>query len=143
MVCYDGSGVAAAKLAFVLTLLGHDDVAVYDGGWAEWGNRLDLPVGALARRSSGPAGRAPAAGLARRRSAGRRSPAGPRVERPGDGARIWARAWLTATMAPVVRGLADRVGPVGRVGDRDERARSAPAARSRRSALGQQVDRAR
>ena len=44
LVCYDGSGVAAAKLAFVLTLLGHDDVAVYDGGWAEWGNRLDLPV---------------------------------------------------------------------------------------------------
>ncbi len=44
MVCYDGSGLAAAKLAFVLTLLGHEDVAVYDGGWAEWGNRLDLPV---------------------------------------------------------------------------------------------------
>jgi len=31
MVCYDGSGIAAAKLAFVLTLVGHDDVAVYDG----------------------------------------------------------------------------------------------------------------
>ena len=44
MVCYDGSGVAASKLAFVLTLLGHEDVAVYDGGWAEWGNKLDLPV---------------------------------------------------------------------------------------------------
>jgi len=44
LVCYDGSGLAAAKLAFVLTLLGHDDVAVYDGGWAEWGDRLDLPV---------------------------------------------------------------------------------------------------
>jgi thiosulfate/3-mercaptopyruvate sulfurtransferase len=44
LVCYDGSGVAASKLAFVLTLLGHDDVAVYDGGWAEWGNRVDLPV---------------------------------------------------------------------------------------------------
>ncbi|HEY3073123.1 MAG TPA: sulfurtransferase [Candidatus Limnocylindrales bacterium] len=44
MVCYDGSGIAASKLAFVLTLLGHDDVAVYDGGWAEWGDRLDLPV---------------------------------------------------------------------------------------------------
>jgi thiosulfate/3-mercaptopyruvate sulfurtransferase len=44
MVCYDSSGIGAAKLAFVLTLLGHDDVAVYDGGWADWGNRLDLPV---------------------------------------------------------------------------------------------------
>ena len=44
MVCYDGSGIAATKLAFILTLLGHDDVGVYDGGWAEWGERLDLPV---------------------------------------------------------------------------------------------------
>lgn len=44
MVTYDGSGVAATKLALVLTVLGHDDVAVYDGGWAEWGDRLDLPV---------------------------------------------------------------------------------------------------
>jgi thiosulfate/3-mercaptopyruvate sulfurtransferase len=43
-VCYDVSGIGAAKLAFVLTLLGYDDVAVYDGGWADWGNRLDLPV---------------------------------------------------------------------------------------------------
>jgi len=44
MICYDGSGVAAAKLAFILSLVGHEDVAVYDGGWAEWGDRLDLPV---------------------------------------------------------------------------------------------------
>jgi len=44
LICYDDSGLAAAKLAFVLMLLGHDDVAVYDGGWAEWGDRLDLPV---------------------------------------------------------------------------------------------------
>jgi thiosulfate/3-mercaptopyruvate sulfurtransferase len=44
LVCYDGAGIGAAKLAFVLTLLGHEDVAVYDGGWAEWGDRLDLPV---------------------------------------------------------------------------------------------------
>ena len=44
IVCYDGTGVGAAKLAFVLALMGHDDVAVYDGGWSEWGNRLDLPI---------------------------------------------------------------------------------------------------
>jgi thiosulfate/3-mercaptopyruvate sulfurtransferase len=44
LICYDGSGVGAAKLAFVLTLMGYDDVAVYDGSWAEWGDRLDLPV---------------------------------------------------------------------------------------------------
>lgn len=44
VVCYDASGVGAAKLAFVLALMGHDDVAVYDGGWADWGGRLDLPV---------------------------------------------------------------------------------------------------
>lgn len=44
IVTYDGSGVAAAKLAFVLMLLGYEDVAVYDGGWSEWGDRLDLPV---------------------------------------------------------------------------------------------------
>lgn len=43
-ICYDGSGLQATKLAFVLTLLGYEDVSVYDGGWAEWGNRLDLPV---------------------------------------------------------------------------------------------------
>jgi thiosulfate/3-mercaptopyruvate sulfurtransferase len=43
-VCYDSAGLGAAKLAYVLALLGHDDVAVYDGGWSEWGDRLDLPV---------------------------------------------------------------------------------------------------
>ncbi len=45
LICYDAAGVAATRLAFVLTLLGHDDVAVYDGGWSEWGERFDLLLG--------------------------------------------------------------------------------------------------
>jgi thiosulfate/3-mercaptopyruvate sulfurtransferase len=44
IVCYDSTGANAAKLAFALTLMGSDDVAVYDGGWAEWGSRPELPV---------------------------------------------------------------------------------------------------
>ncbi len=44
LVCYDASGLGACKLAFALMLVGCDDVAVYDGGWAEWGDRLDLPA---------------------------------------------------------------------------------------------------
>jgi len=45
LVCYDAAGIAATRLAFVLTLLGHDEVAVYDGGWSEWGERFDLLLG--------------------------------------------------------------------------------------------------
>jgi thiosulfate/3-mercaptopyruvate sulfurtransferase len=44
LVCYDSAGIGACKLAFALALMGYDDVAVYDGGWTEWGERLDLPV---------------------------------------------------------------------------------------------------
>ena len=39
-----GSGVTASALAFALHLLGRDDVAVYDGSWAEWGLPGDTPV---------------------------------------------------------------------------------------------------
>lgn len=32
-----GSGITACTVALALHLLGHQDVAVYDGSWAEWG----------------------------------------------------------------------------------------------------------
>lgn len=39
-----GSGVTAALDAFALALLGHGDVSIYDGSWAEWGDSDDVPV---------------------------------------------------------------------------------------------------
>jgi thiosulfate/3-mercaptopyruvate sulfurtransferase len=41
IVTYDATGIGAAKLAFILELLGFEDVAVYDGGWADWAPRPD------------------------------------------------------------------------------------------------------
>ncbi len=39
-----GSGVMASVLAVALEQLGHDQFAVFDGSWSEWGGRDDVPV---------------------------------------------------------------------------------------------------
>ena len=39
-----GSGITAAIITLALESLGHDDNALYDGSWTEWGSRADTPV---------------------------------------------------------------------------------------------------
>jgi thiosulfate/3-mercaptopyruvate sulfurtransferase len=44
IVTYCQGGVRAAHAAFSLRLIGYENVRVYDGSWADWGNRPDLPL---------------------------------------------------------------------------------------------------
>ena len=44
VVTYCGAGIAASSDAFVLTLLGRDDVAVYDASLSEWARDPSLPM---------------------------------------------------------------------------------------------------
>jgi thiosulfate/3-mercaptopyruvate sulfurtransferase len=44
LVASCGSGVTTGVLALGAHVLGHADVAVYDGSWAEWGGRDDTPI---------------------------------------------------------------------------------------------------
>jgi thiosulfate/3-mercaptopyruvate sulfurtransferase len=44
VVTYCGAGIAASSDAFILTLLGRDDVAVYDASLSEWATDASLPM---------------------------------------------------------------------------------------------------
>jgi thiosulfate/3-mercaptopyruvate sulfurtransferase len=44
VITYCGAGIAASNDAFVLSLLGVDDVAIYDGSMEEWAADLSVPV---------------------------------------------------------------------------------------------------
>lgn len=46
----DGDGAIAARLWFLLRMLGHEKVAVLDGGWARWVS-LGLPVSSAPRKA--------------------------------------------------------------------------------------------
>jgi thiosulfate/3-mercaptopyruvate sulfurtransferase len=47
IVTYCQGGYRAANAFLALKLLGYDKVKMYLGSWAEWGNKLDLPVSNL------------------------------------------------------------------------------------------------
>ena len=52
VVAYDdGDGAYAARLWFLLRMLGHEKIAVLDGGWARW-TALGLPVSSASRAPS-------------------------------------------------------------------------------------------
>jgi thiosulfate/3-mercaptopyruvate sulfurtransferase len=52
VVTYCGSGIAASSIAFSLALLGHGDVAVYDGSLSEWTTDPSMPMETASRQET-------------------------------------------------------------------------------------------
>jgi thiosulfate/3-mercaptopyruvate sulfurtransferase len=44
VIAYCGGGIAASSDAFVLTLLGYENVAIYDATLSEWAADESLPM---------------------------------------------------------------------------------------------------
>ena len=44
VITYCGGAIAASGSALVLTMLGHENVAIYDGSLTEWGADSSLPL---------------------------------------------------------------------------------------------------
>ena len=44
MITYCGGGIAASQAAYLLTLLGKENVALYNGSMMEWGADPNLPL---------------------------------------------------------------------------------------------------
>jgi thiosulfate/3-mercaptopyruvate sulfurtransferase len=44
VITYCGGGIAASQTAYLLTLLGHEKVALYDGSMTEWAADPTLPL---------------------------------------------------------------------------------------------------
>jgi thiosulfate/3-mercaptopyruvate sulfurtransferase len=44
VITYCGGGISATMDALALTLLGHPNVAVYDGSMSEWARHAELPL---------------------------------------------------------------------------------------------------
>ena len=44
VITYCGGGIAASQTAYLLTLLGQENVALYDGSMTEWGADPTLPL---------------------------------------------------------------------------------------------------
>jgi thiosulfate/3-mercaptopyruvate sulfurtransferase len=44
VITYCGGGISATMDALALTVLGHPNVAVYDGSLSEWARHAELPL---------------------------------------------------------------------------------------------------